>query len=87
MFSESPHLHFEYFAVDVALPSYDMPTYDVALLVFPVSELPYSMHVAAFRAGTVDMRREGQGGGFKELDEQELEEARRRRKEYEDQDM
>ncbi|KXZ53901.1 hypothetical protein GPECTOR_6g819 [Gonium pectorale] len=37
--------------------------------------------------GTVDMRREGQGGGFKELDEQELEEARRRRKEREDQDM
>ncbi len=33
------------------------------------------------------MRREGQAGGFKELDEQEVEEARRRRKEYEEKDQ
>lgn len=38
-------------------------------------------------AGTTDMRREGQAGGFKELDEQEVEEARRRRKEYEEKDQ
>jgi RNA-binding protein FUS len=33
------------------------------------------------------MKREGQGGGFKELDEQELEEARKRRQEFESKDM
>lgn len=38
-------------------------------------------------AGTIDTKREGLGGGFKELDEAELEEARKRRKEYEDKDM
>lgn len=38
-------------------------------------------------AGTFDTKREGQGGGFKELDEAELEEARRRRQEFESQDM
>lgn len=34
------------------------------------------------KPGTVDTRREGTGGGFKELDESELEEARRRRQQY-----
>jgi RNA-binding protein FUS len=34
------------------------------------------------KPGTVDTRREGQGGGFKELDEAELEESRRRRQQY-----
>jgi RNA-binding protein FUS len=34
------------------------------------------------KPGTVDTRREGQGGGFKELDETELEESRRRRQQY-----
>ena len=38
-------------------------------------------------AGTLDLRREGQAGGFKELDEAEVEEARRRRKEFESKDM
>ncbi len=33
------------------------------------------------------MRREGTAGGFKELDETEVEEARKRRKEFEDKDM
>ncbi len=33
------------------------------------------------------MRREGQAGGFKELDEQEVEDAKRRRKEFESQDQ
>lgn len=37
--------------------------------------------------GTFDTTREGHGGGFKELDEVELEEARKRRKEFEDGDM
>lgn len=37
--------------------------------------------------GTVDTKREGNAGGFKELDEAELEEARKRRKEFEDADM
>jgi RNA-binding protein FUS len=34
------------------------------------------------KPGTTDTRREGQGGGFKELDEAELEESRRRRQQY-----
>eukprot|EP00878_Enallax_costatus_P038278 GHUV01043467.1.p1 GENE.GHUV01043467.1~~GHUV01043467.1.p1 ORF type:complete len:122 (-),score=33.22 GHUV01043467.1:606-971(-) len=34
------------------------------------------------KPGTVDTKREGQGGGFKELDEAELEESRRRRQQY-----
>ena len=36
--------------------------------------------------GTVDTNREGVGGGFKELDEAELEDARRRRAAFEDDD-
>ncbi|GMH45915.1 hypothetical protein BSKO_13878 [Bryopsis sp. KO-2023] len=35
------------------------------------------------KPGTVDMKREGQAGGFKELDEREIEDAKRRRKELE----
>jgi RNA-binding protein FUS len=37
--------------------------------------------------GELEVRREGQAGGFKELDEAEVEEARKRRKEFESQDM
>ena len=37
--------------------------------------------------GNVDVKREGNAGGFKELDETEVEEARKRRKEFEDKDM
>ncbi len=36
--------------------------------------------------GTVDTNREGVGGGFKELDEAEMAEARRRRQEFENDD-
>lgn len=38
------------------------------------------------KPGTVDTNREGAGGGFKELDERELEEARRRRRQRDDDD-
>ncbi|CAD7700839.1 unnamed protein product [Ostreobium quekettii] len=38
------------------------------------------------KPGTQDMKREGQAGGFKELDEREIEEARRRRREQDDDD-
>lgn len=38
------------------------------------------------KPGTVDTKREGQAGGFKELDEDAVAEARRRRKEYEEND-
>jgi len=34
----------------------------------------------------VDVNREGHGGGFKELDEEEVAEARRRREEFENDD-
>jgi RNA-binding protein FUS len=37
--------------------------------------------------GLVDVKREGTAGGFKELDESEVEEARKRRKEFEEKDM
>jgi len=38
------------------------------------------------KPGTVDVNREGHGGGFKELDEEEVAEARRRREEFENDD-
>ncbi len=38
-------------------------------------------------SGELEVRREGQAGGFKELDEAEVEEARKRRKEFESKDM
>ncbi|GAB4813719.1 hypothetical protein N2152v2_000765 [Parachlorella kessleri] len=38
------------------------------------------------KPGTVDTNREGAGGGFKELDERELEEARRRRRQRDESD-
>lgn len=38
----------------------------------------------ALLVGAVDVRREGTAGGFKELDETEVEEARKRRKEFEE---
>lgn len=39
------------------------------------------------KPGTQDMKREGQAGGFKELDEKEIEDARRRRREQDDDDQ
>jgi hypothetical protein len=39
------------------------------------------------KPGTLDVKREGLAGGFKELDEHEVEEARRRRREFEEKDM
>lgn len=38
------------------------------------------------KPGTVDTNREGLGGGFKELDVEEMAEARRRRAEFENDD-
>jgi hypothetical protein len=38
------------------------------------------------KPGTMDMRREGNAGGFKELDESELEAAKQRRKQFEEND-
>lgn len=56
-----------------------------------ISAMPCASHFCTLgitcTAGTIDTKREGLGGGFKELDEAELEEARKRRKEYEDKDM
>jgi len=38
------------------------------------------------KPGTTDTRREGTGGGFKEIDHREIEEARQRRRQYEEAD-
>eukprot|EP01026_Neomeris_dumetosa_P013609 TRINITY_DN1479_c0_g1_i6.p1 TRINITY_DN1479_c0_g1~~TRINITY_DN1479_c0_g1_i6.p1 ORF type:complete len:295 (+),score=53.07 TRINITY_DN1479_c0_g1_i6:263-1147(+) len=38
------------------------------------------------KPGTVDQTRQGVGGGFKELDEKEIEEAKQRRKRFEEED-
>lgn len=42
--------------------------------------------VACRQPGTVDTNREGVGGGFRELDEEEAAEARRRREQFENDD-
>jgi hypothetical protein len=42
--------------------------------------------VACHQPGTVDTNREGVGGGFRELDEEEAAEARRRREQFENDD-
>jgi hypothetical protein len=42
--------------------------------------------VARHQPGTVDTNREGVGGGFRELDEEEAAEARRRREQFENDD-
>ncbi len=43
--------------------------------------------VCVMSSGTLDLKREGQAGGFKELDEEEVEAAKKRRQEFESQDM
>ena len=46
----------------------------------------HAVGIVRHQPGTVDTNREGVGGGFRELDEEEAAEARRRREQFENDD-
>ncbi len=78
-----------------ALPPYALPLCPAPMSLPPCAAStlyafippPCALPPCAASSGTFDQKREGQAGGFKELDETELEEARKRRAEFESKDM